>query len=149
MKSFRKISYAITKIFQENTNFFCLIAMFIFVFAQIFYVTKFWNEHAIFPENTTRSYHWYLYWCWEFVFGNYEYGTPEYSEMYWVTIVSIIYSFFFTFLLANTLVALVQASYGEVNAKAKVWDTRLKLKNITIIVDYLFMNSNFDNRFMD
>jgi len=79
-----------------------------------------------------------MYWCWEFVFGNYEYGSPKSSEFYWITALSIIYSFFFTYLLANTLVALVQASYGAVSEKSDIWNTRIKIAMLCSGFDFMY-----------
>jgi hypothetical protein len=75
-EGFRTVSYAITIIFLDNANFFVLMGMFIVVFAEIFYITDFWNEHDIFPKDKSKSYIMYMYWSWEFVFGNYSYGSP-------------------------------------------------------------------------
>jgi hypothetical protein len=85
-EGFRTVSYAITIIFLDNANFFVLMGMFIVIFAEIFYITDFWNEHDIFPKDKTKSYIMYMYWSWEFVFGNYSYGTPKFSDLYWITI---------------------------------------------------------------
>lgn len=142
LDSFRNLSYAITKICIDNANFFCLMLLFIMVFAQMFYAPEFWNAHSIYPEDQTRNYFWYMYWCWEYVFGNYEYGTPKDDKFYWVTSVSVIYSFFFTYLLSNTLVALVQASYGAVNDAYDIWNTRIKISMISEGLDFFYMYNN-------
>jgi hypothetical protein len=63
--------------------------------------------------------------------------------------VSIVYSFFFTFLLANTLVALVQGSYCNIVDNETIWDTRLKMGILTYVLNHVYNHNRLMGRMKD
>lgn len=102
--------------------------------AHVFHCTRFYNDHSV-EGKSTRHFGWYLYWSYEYIFANYEYGSPKYEDISnLVQIFQFVYSFIFSFLLANVLVALIQNSYAKVVDEQDLWETRLKIALIEEVV---------------
>jgi hypothetical protein len=118
----RLLSYAISKILNDNRYFFCIVGMFIVFGAHVFYMTKFYDGHEI-AEGYDRNYGWYLYWTFEYLFGNYETWSAKNLAFDYMNIFHVLFAFFFTFLLGNVLVALIQNSYKAIVDDSIYWHT--------------------------
>jgi hypothetical protein len=130
----RLLSFAITIILWSNRYFFAIMGAFILFGAQVFFVTDFYAEHEILNERD-RGYHFYLYWTFEYIFGNYEYGSPGNVDLQWIRWYHWVFAFLFSFLLTNVLVALIQNSYTVVVGDSVVFDTYLKCGMITEAIE--------------
>ena len=130
----RLLSFAITIILWSNRYFFAIMGAFILFGAQVFFVANFYAEHDIL-EDRDRGYHFYLYWTFEYIFGNYEYGSPVNEELEWIRWYHFVFAFLFSFLLTNVLVALIQNSYTVVVGDSVVYDTYLKCGMITEAIE--------------
>jgi hypothetical protein len=71
----RLLSYALSKILKDNRYFIFLMGFFTLFGAHVFFVTNFYSQHDIYVESN-RGYHYYLYWTYEYIFGNYDIGSP-------------------------------------------------------------------------
>jgi hypothetical protein len=130
----RLLSFAITIILWSNRYFFAIMLAFILFGAQVFFVTDFYAEHEILNDRD-RGYHFYLYWTYEYIFGNYEYGSPRNADLEYIRWYHWVFAFLFSFLLTNVLVALIQNSYTVVVGDSVVYDTYLKCGMITEAIE--------------
>jgi hypothetical protein len=72
----RLLSYALSKILKDNRYFLFLMALLTVFGAHVFWVTNFYSGHTIYNESY-RGYQYYLYWTYEYIFGNYELPSPK------------------------------------------------------------------------
>jgi len=83
--------------------------MFIVFGATVFYTTGYYEGHATIGK-VPNNFGWYLYWTYEYSFGNYEYGSMKElnnlgenqdSLANLINFFQFFFAFFFTFLLTN------------------------------------------------
>jgi hypothetical protein len=117
----RNLTASVRKVIVDIKGFGVLFSLFLFTFANVFYVTYFYSEsQAIEVEDdagetitvpSRQNYAWYILYTFNMFFGNWDYATPVIPEFFWVNFMFFALTVLFTIMMFNVLIAMVEHSY--------------------------------------
>jgi hypothetical protein len=117
----RNLTASVRKVIVDIKGFGVLFGLFLFTFANIYYVTNFYNQTQALEETNAagdtvtvpsrQNYAWYILYTFNIFFGNWDYASPEIADFFWVNFLFFALTVLFTIMMFNVLIAMVEHSY--------------------------------------
>ena len=127
----RNQSSTLIEIIIYIKGYYIILATFIMVFSNIFYITKYFDNRD--TNRPNKTYLLYLYWTYDTIFGNWADGSPI-EELSWIYALFIVFTILFTIIVGNVQIALVCNAYAETMENKKSNDTKSKLKFVIEVI---------------
>jgi hypothetical protein len=117
----RNLTASVRKVIVDIKGFGVLFCLFLFTFANIYYVTSFFSEAQALEETNAagdtvmlpnrQNYAWYILYTFNIFFGNWDYASPQIPDLFWVNFLFFALTVLFTIMMFNVLIAMVEHSY--------------------------------------
>lgn len=128
-----KLSTKLFDIIGDIFVFLCFLAIWVVIFASLFYASR-WNS-SMESDVESRTYGYYLLWTYDMQYAGWNRGEPVENALLWIYSFWIIFTIVFPIILFNLIIALLTTSYENTKQKEDSGDSQRKLESILEVMD--------------